>query len=104
MNARTLILAACVLLLLAVPPLATLLGQPYYIDLLRRVMVFAIAAVSLNLILGYGGLVSFGHAAYLGVGGYSVGILAFYGIHSGWLQWSVAIAASALVALVIGAI
>lgn len=104
MNARTLILAACVLLLLAVPPLATLMGQPYYIDLLRRVMVFAIAAASLNLILGYGGLVSFGHAAYLGVGGYSVGILAFYGIHSGWLQWSVAIAASALVALVIGAI
>jgi branched-chain amino acid transport system permease protein len=104
MSARTLILACCVLLLLAVPPLATLLGQPYYIDLMRRVMVFAIAAVSLNLILGYGGLVSFGHAAYLGVGGYAVGILAFYGIHNGWLQWSVAIAASALVALVIGAI
>jgi len=104
MRARALILAACVLLLLAVPALATLLKQPYYIDLIRRVMIFAIAAVSLNLILGYGGLVSFGHAAYLGVGGYSVGILAFYGIHNGWLQWSVAIAASALVALVIGAI
>ncbi|MDH4326256.1 MAG: branched-chain amino acid ABC transporter permease [Betaproteobacteria bacterium] len=104
MRARTLILLACVLLLAAVPLLATLLKQPYYIDLLRRVMIFAIAAVSLNLILGYGGLVSFGHAAYLGVGGYSVGILAFYGIHSGWLQWSVAIAASALAALVIGAI
>jgi len=104
MRARTLILAACVLLLLAVPPLATLLGQLYYIDLLRRVMIFAIAAVSLNLILGYGGLVSFGHAAYLGVGGYSVGILAFYGMHSGWLQWAVAVGASALVALVIGAI
>jgi len=104
MRARTLILAACVLLLLAVPPLAMLLGQPYYIDLLRRVMIFAIAAASLNLILGYGGLVSFGHAAYLGVGGYSVGILAFYGHHSGWLQWAVAILASALVALVIGAI
>jgi len=104
MSARTLILAACVLLLLAVPPLAALTGQPYYIDLLRRVMVFAIAAVSLNLILGYGGLVSFGHAAYLGVGGYAVGILAFYGIHNGWLQWAVAIFASALVALVIGAI
>ena len=104
MRARTLILAACVLLLLAVPPLAMLLGQPYYIDLLRRVMIFAIAAASLNLILGYGGLVSFGHAAYLGVGGYSVGILAFYGVHNGWLQWSLAILASALVALVIGAI
>ena len=104
MRARTLILAACVLLLLAVPALATLAKQPYYIDLIRRVMIFAIAAVSLNLILGYGGLVSFGHAAYLGVGGYSVGILAFYGFNSGWLQWSVAVLASALVALVIGAI
>ncbi len=104
MRARTLILAACVLLLLAVPPLAMLFKQPYYIDLLRRVMIFGIAAASLNLILGYGGLVSFGHAAYLGVGGYAVGILAFYGIHNGWLQWAVAIFASALVALVIGAI
>jgi len=104
MSARSLVLAACVALLAAVPLLATLGGQPYYIDLIRRVMVFAIAAASLNLILGYGGLVSFGHAAYLGVGGYAVGILAFYGIHSGWLQWSVAVAASALVALVIGAI
>ena len=104
MRTRTLVLAACVLLLLAVPPMATALGQLYYIDLIRRVVIFAIAAVSLNLILGYGGLVSFGHAAYLGVGGYSVGILAFYGVHNGWLQWSLAILASALVALVIGAI
>jgi branched-chain amino acid transport system permease protein len=104
MRARPLVLAGCVLLLLAVPPLAALAQQPYYIDLARRVMIFAIAATSLNLILGYGGLVSFGHAAYLGVGGYAVGILAFYGVHNGWLQWAVAIGASALVALVIGAI
>jgi branched-chain amino acid transport system permease protein len=104
MRARTLVLGGCVLLLIAVPALAVLLKQPYYIDLVRRVMIFAIAAVSLNLILGYGGLVSFGHAAYLGVGGYSVAILAFYGVNSGWLQWTLAILASALVALVIGAI
>ena len=104
MSARALVLAALVALLAAVPLIATLGGQPYYIDLIRRVMVFAIAAASLNLILGYGGLVSFGHAAYLGVGGYAVGIFAFYGIHNGWLQWAVAILASALVALVIGAI
>jgi branched-chain amino acid transport system permease protein len=104
MSPRTLILGACVLLLLAVPPLALWIGQPYYVELLRRVLIFAIAAVSLNLILGYGGLVSFGHAAYLGVGGYSVGILAFYGIYNGWLQWVVAILASAVVALAIGAI
>jgi branched-chain amino acid transport system permease protein len=104
LSARGAVLAACALALALVPPLATLAEQPYYIDLLRRVMIFAIAAASLNLILGYGGLVSFGHAAYLGVGGYSVGILAFYGIHNGWLQWAVAIVASALVALAIGAI
>jgi branched-chain amino acid transport system permease protein len=104
MRARTLTLGACLLLLLAMPALAMLFKQPYYIELIRRVMIFAIAAVSLNLILGYGGLVSFGHAAYLGVGGYAVGILAFYGVHNGWLQWAVAIGASALVALVIGAI
>jgi branched-chain amino acid transport system permease protein len=104
MRTRTLALGGGVLLLAVVPLLATLLQQPYYIDLVRRVMIFAIAAVSLNLILGYGGLVSFGHAAYLGVGGYSVGILAFYGVYNGWLQWAVAILASALVALVIGAI
>ena len=67
-------------------------------------MIFAIAAVSLNLILGYGGMVSFGHAAYLGIGAYAVGILAFDGINSGFIQWPVALAASALFALVIGAL
>src|SRR5258706_15265783 len=67
-------------------------------------MILAIAAISLNLILGYGGLVSFGHAAYLGVGAYAVGILAFYGIASGWAHFPVAIGASALVALAIGAV
>src|SRR3982074_1311253 len=80
------------------------LNQPFYVDLVRRVMIFAIAAISLNLILGYGGMVSFGHAAYLGIGAYAVGILAHYGIHNGWLQWGLAIGASALVALAIGAI
>jgi branched-chain amino acid transport system permease protein len=104
MNVRTWILAGCVVALALAPPLTALLKQPYYLHLLRYVMIFGIAAVSLNLILGYGGLVSFGHAAYLGVGGYAVGIFAFYGVHNGWLQWLVAIAASALVALAIGAI
>jgi len=93
-----------VLILLALPPLVIAIGQPFYLDLVRRIMILAIAAVSLNLILGYGGLVSFGHAAYLGIGAYAVGILGFYGITNGWLQWLVAIAASALVALAIGAV
>jgi branched-chain amino acid transport system permease protein len=86
------------------PPVTLALGQGFYIDLVRRIMIFAIAAVSLNLILGYGGLVSFGHAAYLGIGGYAVAIFAFYGVNDGFLQWGTAIAASALVALAIGAV
>ncbi|MGH8737979.1 MAG: branched-chain amino acid ABC transporter permease [Burkholderiales bacterium] len=101
---RRVVLIALVLLLAAAPPVAVLLDQPFYVDLLRRVMIFAIAAVSLDLILGYGGMVSFGHAAYLGVGAYAVTILAVYGVHDGLLQWAVAIGASMLLALAIGAI
>jgi len=96
--------AVAVAVLVLLPPLVIAIKQPYYIDLIRRVMIFAIAAISLNLILGYGGLVSFGHAAYLGIGSYAVGILAFYGLPGGWLQFAVAIGASALVALAIGAV
>jgi branched-chain amino acid transport system permease protein len=104
MSRRTIIFAVALLALAAVPPLAALMNQPFYLDLIRRMMIFAIAAVSLNLILGYGGMVSFGHAAYLGIGAYAVGVLAHHGIESGWLQWALAIVASAAVALVIGAI
>jgi len=101
---RAIVLAAGLVLLAAVPPVAALANQPFYLDLVRRVMIFAIAALSLNLILGYGGMISFGHAAYLGVGAYAVGVLAHYGIHNGYLQWALAIGASALVALAIGAV
>ncbi len=101
---RTVALILALVLLAAVPPLAAAFNQPFYLDLFRRIMIFALAAASLNLILGYGGMVSFGHAAYLGIGAYAVGILAHHGIHNGWLQWALAIGASALVALVIGAV
>jgi branched-chain amino acid transport system permease protein len=57
------------------PFLANAIGDPALITLATRIAIYAIAAASLNLILGYGGLVSFGHAAYFGVGGYAVGIL-----------------------------
>jgi branched-chain amino acid transport system permease protein len=67
-------------------------------------MILAIAAISLDLILGYGGMVSFGHAAYLGVGAYAVGILGFYGIANGWIHLLAAIVASAIVAAAIGAV
>jgi branched-chain amino acid transport system permease protein len=104
MTKRLVLWGVAVALLIAIPPLALKFGEPFYIDLVRRIMILAIAAVSLNLILGYGGLVSFGHAAYLGIGAYAVGILAFYGMTNGWLQLAVAIGASAVVALAIGAV
>jgi len=90
--------------LVLVPPIAAVLDEPFYPTLFARIMIFAIAAVSLDLILGYGGMVSFGHAAYLGIGGYAVAILSFYGIDNGFLQFAVAMVASASIALVIGAI
>jgi len=103
-RARIVAIAVLLAALAAVPPVAAALGQPFYLDLVRRIMIFAIAALSLNLILGYGGMVSFGHAAYLGIGAYAVGILAHHGIDNGFLQFAAAIAASAAVALVIGAV
>jgi len=101
---RTIALGVAVVLLALVPPIAALTNQPFYVDLFRRMMIFAIAAVSLDLILGFGGMVSFGHAAYLGIGAYAVGIPAFHGVENGFVQWSLAVVASALTALVIGAI
>jgi len=95
---------AGVLILIALPPILQAFNQPFYIDLVRRIMILAIAAVSLNLILGYGGMVSFGHAAYIGIGAYAVGILGFYGFFNGWLHLLVAMVASAIVALAIGAV
>ena len=104
MKTRIVLWAVTVVILVALPPVMSAIGQPFYIDLVRRIMILAIAAVSLNLILGYGGMVSFGHAAYLGIGAYAVGILGFYGFTNGWLQWAVAIGASGIVALAIGAV
>jgi branched-chain amino acid transport system permease protein len=104
MKTRLIAWIVAVAVLAALPPVLLGLGQPFYVDLIRRIMILAIAAASLNLILGYGGMVSFGHAAYIGVGAYAVGILGFYGFFNGWLHILVAMAASALVALAIGAV
>ena len=101
---RTVALAVGLLALALVPPIAGVMNEPFYVDLFRRTMIFGIAALSLDLILGYGGLVSFGHAAYLGIGAYAVGVLTHHGIQNGFLQWTLAIVGSALVALVIGAV
>ena len=99
------LITALLLLALAVLPLLTqAFDQRYLLSIGTRIVIWAIAAVSLNMILGYGGLVSFGHAVFFGIGGYAVGILAHHGIQSGFIQWPVAIVAATLWAAVIGAL
>jgi branched-chain amino acid transport system permease protein len=90
--------------LILLPFYAQFANDRFVLTLFTRIIILAMAAVSLNLIIGFGGMMSFGHAAYLGIGGYAVGILAFEGVPSGFVQWPVALAASALFALVIGAL
>jgi branched-chain amino acid transport system permease protein len=102
LNPRNLVVAGLIVFLLLLPVYTSSTGNFFLLSLFTRVVILAMAATSLNLILGYGGMVSFGHAVYLGVGAYSIGILAHEGVYSGWLQWPLAIAVSAVVALVIG--
>jgi branched-chain amino acid transport system permease protein len=105
----------CLLALVAVPFVTDAVGQPALLSLATRILIYAIAAASLNFILGYGGMVSFGHAAFFGVGAYSVGILfahaggdALWGIMPGstnlLVTVPVAVVLSGAVAGVIGAL
>ena len=96
LTARNIFIAALVAFLMALPVYAALTGNSFLLTLFNRIIILALAATSLNLIMGFGGMVSFGHAAYLGIGGYVVGILAYEGISSGFVQWPLAILISAL--------
>lgn len=98
------VLWALILLLAVAPVIIALTGQIFYLDLTRRIMILAMAAVGLNLIVGYGGMVSFGHAAYLAIGAYSVGIPVHYDIYDGYVHLGLAILLSAVFALITGAV
>ncbi len=114
---RTAALVLGLAVLVILPLVAQLAGEPFYIRLFTRIMIMAIAAVSLDLVLGYGGMVSFGHAAFVGIGAYVTGILAFHaasgeplatwpmtvhGSENAFVVWPLALAAAASAALVIG--
>jgi branched-chain amino acid transport system permease protein len=101
---RNLFVAAVIVLLVLLPVYAHAVGNLFLQSLFTRIVILAMAAVSLNLIMGFGGMVSFGHAAYIGIGGYVVGILAYEGVTSGFVQWPLALIVSGLFALVIGAL
>ena len=75
------------ILLAAFPLVAPALGLDYYVGFVRRVLIVAIAATSLNFILGYGGMAALGHAGFIGVGAYTVVALVEAGFASAWLAW-----------------
>jgi branched-chain amino acid transport system permease protein len=104
LTVRNVAIVALLAALVLLPLYTGLTGNRFLLTLFTRILILALAATSLNLILGYGGMMSFGHAAYLGIGGYSVGMLAHEGIVSGFVQWPVALGASALFALIVGAL
>ncbi|UUZ65026.1 branched-chain amino acid ABC transporter permease [Polaromonas sp. P1-6] len=91
-------------LMLAFPLAANALGQEFYVGVVSRLMIFALVATSLNLILGFGGMVSLGHAAYFGTGAYTVGILMQNGVLSAWISWPAAVLVGAVLALFVGLI
>ena len=99
-----LLVAAALLFLALLPPLAAWTDEPFYLLMFRRTMILAMAALSLNLLMGFGGLVNFGHAALVGLGAYAVGVAAQHGVDSALIQWPIAILAGALYALLSGAL
>lgn len=115
---RAVLTAAGAVALAALPPAAAALDESFLIGLFTRILIYALAAVSLDLILGFGGMVSFGHSAYFGVGAYVVGILSFHaadggspagwsslaGLESALMAWPLAAAAAAVLALLVGAV
>ncbi len=95
---RHLIVLVGLLVLLIVP----IAADAYVIRVATRIVVLAMIAISLDVMLGYGGLISFGHAMFLGSGGYVVGVLAYLGVENGFIAYPAAIAFSVLLALIVG--
>lgn len=89
---------------LFLPVIAATLGESFYVTVVTRVLIFAIAATALNLVFGYGGLVSLGHALFFGLGAYSVAIPALYGISNGFAHLAICLVSCFVAAAITGAI
>ena len=90
------------LVLLAVPVYASMAGDPHVLTISSRILVFALAALGLNIALGFGGMVSMGHSMYLGLGAYLVVLLHTAGVDAGWLQLIAIVAITAVIATAVG--
>ena len=104
MKKHVIVIAVVLVLLAAFPLVAPLLGLEFYIGFVRRVLVVALAAASLNFILGFGGMVALGHAGFIGVGAYTVVALSDAGVMSAWVLWPTAMVVAGLVAALIGTV
>jgi branched-chain amino acid transport system permease protein len=104
MKPRSILLAVLLVALAAFPLVAPLFGMEFYIGFVRRVLIMALAAASLNFILGFGGMVALGHAGFIGVGAYTVVAFADAGVMSAWVLWPMAALVAGLVAALIGTV
>jgi len=104
MKARFVLPLVLLVALAAFPLVAPLFGMEFYIGFVRRVLIMALAAASLNFILGFGGMVALGHAGFIGVGAYTVVAFADAGVTSAWVMWPMAALAAGLVAALIGTV
>ncbi|GAA5235355.1 branched-chain amino acid ABC transporter permease [Verticiella sediminum] len=113
MSRRTLLNLILVALFASLPVLASVLDAPHLVGLATRFAIYGIAAASLDLVMGYGAMHSFGHAAFFGLGGYVVGVLAFHasmglpllgwtGTQAALLAWPLALACCGLLGLIVG--
>ncbi len=104
-NSITLVcMAVALVVLLLLPFVAKYVGLAFYIGVVTRILIFAIAATALNLVFGYGGLVSLGHALFFGLGAYSVAIPALFGITNGFVHLAICLASCVVAAAITGAI
>ncbi len=87
---------ACVVLAVAVFIALPYLIQTYYVGLVTKMLIFALFAMSLDLMIGYTGLASLGHAAFFGLGGYTVALLAVRGHISEWIAFPAGVVVAAL--------
>ncbi|MGJ7485667.1 branched-chain amino acid ABC transporter permease [Variovorax sp. LT2P21] len=104
MKARFIFPLMLLVALAAFPLVAPLFGMEFYIGFVRRVLIMALAAASLNFILGFGGMVALGHAGFIGVGAYTVVAFADAGVMSAWILWLMATLVAGLVAALIGTV
>ncbi len=102
-NKRQFWVAGLVLLILTLMPVyAWVADDIYVLTYFGRALIFALAALGLNLILGFGGMASLGHAMYFGLGAYAVGVMSTWGLTNGWLHLMVAVSVASAVAVPVG--